>query len=281
MTAPFDSYLRRLGVDRQPPSTDALFQLHRAQIERVPYETTWIHLGEPWGIDPLASVERIALGGRGGYCFHLNGALAGLLTDLGYDVTLHVGGVYRNAPDENALTNHLVLTVANLAADDNPSGVWYVDTGLGDALYEPLPLRAGTYEQGPMRFELAETPGGVGDWQLTHDPKGSFDGMSFSSRPATIAEFAARHQHLSTSPESTFVQTVCVQQRNRAQLNILRALTLTTIDSKSKRSVVVDDHTDWFAMLADDFRLDLGSTTPASRDLLWRSAHSAHERHTQ
>src|SRR5256885_2158064 len=154
-----DAYLRRLGVEAAPPSVDALFELHRAHTERVAYETVWIHAGQRWGIDPADTVERIAVGGRGGYCFHLNGAFSELLTALGYHVTRHVGGVHGpTGPDEDALTNHLVLTVAGLPSDHNSSGIWYVDVGLGDALHEPLPLRAGTYVQGPFTLSLEETP---------------------------------------------------------------------------------------------------------------------------
>ena len=32
-------------------------RLHRAQVERVPYETMWIHAGERWGIDPRESMR--------------------------------------------------------------------------------------------------------------------------------------------------------------------------------------------------------------------------------
>ena len=78
-----DAYLHRLGLDAEPPSVDALFRLHRAHVERVPYETLWIQLGEPWDIGPAASVVRIATAGRGGYCFHLNGAFSELLAALG------------------------------------------------------------------------------------------------------------------------------------------------------------------------------------------------------
>ena len=38
------------------------------------------------------------------------------------------------------MDNHLVLTVSGLPTDDNAAGVWYVDGGLGDVLYDPLPL---------------------------------------------------------------------------------------------------------------------------------------------
>src|SRR5450432_111946 len=88
------AYLRRLSVDAEPPSLEALQELHRRQVERVPYETLWIHAGEAWGIDPVDSASRLAFGGRGGYCYHLNGALGALLRSLGYDISGHVGGVH-------------------------------------------------------------------------------------------------------------------------------------------------------------------------------------------
>jgi N-hydroxyarylamine O-acetyltransferase len=74
-----DAYLERLGLEAEPPSVDALQRLHRRQVERVPYETMWIHAGERWTIDLDSAVERIALHRRGGYCFHLNGAFSELL----------------------------------------------------------------------------------------------------------------------------------------------------------------------------------------------------------
>src|SRR3954463_7693768 len=95
-----DAYLDRLGLDAEPPSADALRRLHRRQVERVPYETLWIHAGERWGIDPVEAMTRIALHGRGGYCYHLNGALGLLLRSLGYSVHGHVGGVHgADGPD--------------------------------------------------------------------------------------------------------------------------------------------------------------------------------------
>ena len=60
----------------------SLYALVRRHAESVPYETLWIESGEMWGIDPGESVQRIALVGRGGYCYHLNGALGLLLHSL-------------------------------------------------------------------------------------------------------------------------------------------------------------------------------------------------------
>jgi arylamine N-acetyltransferase len=114
-----DAYLARLGVDAEPPSVDGLIRLHRAHVERVAYETLWIHLGERWGIGVDESMARVATRRRGGYCYHLNGAFGGLLRALGYDVTRHVGGVHGpDGPAEASMTNHLVLTVHGLPTDD-------------------------------------------------------------------------------------------------------------------------------------------------------------------
>ena len=48
-----DAYLARLGLPAEPPSAAALAALHCRHAERIPYETLWIHGGEPWGTDPL------------------------------------------------------------------------------------------------------------------------------------------------------------------------------------------------------------------------------------
>ncbi|PZG07279.1 hypothetical protein C1I95_31220 [Micromonospora craterilacus] len=88
------AYLARLGVAAEPPSVAGLQLLARRHVERVPYETLWIHAGEAWNIDPYESARRIALHSRGGYCYHMNGALGLLLSSLGYAVRGHVGGVH-------------------------------------------------------------------------------------------------------------------------------------------------------------------------------------------
>ncbi len=109
-----DAYLARLGLDAAPLSVEALFSIHRAHVERVAYETLWIHFGERWSIDASESMVRIATHGRGGYCFHLNGALSELLRALGYHVVRHIGAVH--GPDgatEANMANHLVLIDAH------------------------------------------------------------------------------------------------------------------------------------------------------------------------
>jgi arylamine N-acetyltransferase len=276
-SADVDAYLRRLGLDPEPPSAEALGRLHRAQVEHVPYETIWIHLGQQWGIDPIDSLRRVAYDGRGGYCYHLNGAFFELLEALGYRVTRHVGGVHGpEGPSAEALTNHLVLVVEGLATDANPEGKWYVDAGLGDALYEPLPLVAGDYQQTPMRFGLAETNDGVGDWHLAHDPTGSFAGMSFRLGAVSIDAFRERHAYLSTSPESGFVRVLTAQRRHATGVDMLRGLVLTRIDGEERSEGVLDRPDDWLAVISDLFGMRL-DVEPAALETLWTKVVAAHE----
>jgi arylamine N-acetyltransferase len=271
------AYLRRLGLEVEPPSVDALFRLHRRHVERVAYETMWIHAGETWGIDPGASAARIALEGRGGYCFHLNGAFSELLASLGYAVTRHVGGVHRvGSPDADNMTNHLVLTVAHLPTDENPSGVWYVDAGLGHALHEPTALVPGSFSQGPFVMSLEQTDDGIGDWHLTNDPAGSFVGMSWRASHASMGEFADRHMRLSTSPDSNFVRLATAQRRDAKGGDVLRGLVLSRVGEGATSGDALTERADWFAALADVFELRFDGADPEMLDRLWERCLATH-----
>ena len=269
-------YLARLGLQPEPPSTEALFRIHRAHVERIPYETLWIQLGELYGIRPADSFARLARTRRGGYCYHLNGALSELLRRLGYRVARHVGGVHGPAgPSVAEMTNHLVLTVSGLPSATNPDGVWYVDAGLGDALHEPLPLIAGAYRQGPYQLGLEATPGETGDWHLTHDPAGSFCGMSWWSEEVAIDAFVERHAWLSTSPESRFVTYLTVQRRDATGADVLRGLVLKRVAMKTTERIL-EQQSELFEVLSDLFGLDV-DMPPEIRQDLWARLHSSHQ----
>jgi arylamine N-acetyltransferase len=251
--------------------------LHRRQVERVPYETMWIHAGEGWGIDPVEAMDRIALRGRGGYCYHLNGAFGLLLRSLGYSVHGHVGGVHgANGPDRDSRANHLVLTVDGLPTDDNPSGWWYVDAGLGDAVYEPLPLAAGVYRQAPFRLVLTETHDAFGDWHLTHDPSGGFVGMSWTTGAADLADFEAKHRWLSTAPESGFVQVAMAERRDATGIDVIRGLVLSRIGANARSQEPLTKRADWFTALADVFDLRFDHSPPGACDRLWSRVVDRH-----
>jgi arylamine N-acetyltransferase len=267
-------YLARLGLsDPGPPSVDGLRLLHRAQVERIPYENLDIQLGRLTAIDPVSSFRQVSAG-RGGYCFHLNGAFALLLSALGYVVRWHRGGVQGRADPQpvGAIGNHLALTVHGLPDPSNPEGMWFVDAGLGDGLHEPLPLRAGHYRDGPFQFALVPSSREFLGWRFEHDPAGSFTGMDFRADVAGVADFQARHQWLSTSPDSGFVRAACVQRRDATGADVLRGRVLTRVPSG--RSVELTTPADYFAALADVFGLVVPEDDRAP---LWHRISAAHE----
>jgi arylamine N-acetyltransferase len=275
------AYLARLGLEAEPPSADGLRLLAQRQVERVPYETMWIHAGEEWGIDPSQSAARIALDGRGGYCYHTNGALGLLLSSLGYAVRGHVGGVHGpEGPNDSAAGNHLVLTVHGLPAETNPAGVWYVDAGLGDALHDPLPLTPGMHDQRPFRLSI-ESMGDGSRWHLTHDPGGGFTGMTWTSGRARLTDFETQHRWLSKDPNSGFVQVAMAERRDATGVDVVRGLVLTRIGEGARVAEPVTRRAEWFELLADVFDLRFDASSAPARDHLWERVLSAHRRWEQ
>jgi N-hydroxyarylamine O-acetyltransferase len=273
-----DAYLARLGFeDVPPPTAEALVALHRAQVERVPYETLWIALGEQRGIDLLGSVRIITDGtGAGGYCYHLNGAFSVLLEWLGFDVHRHFGGVRpkpsKAMPDPQiGWGNHLAMTVE---LDGHP---WMVDAGLGDAIHEPIPLVEGDVTQGPFTFHVRPSTAEPGGWHLDHHPTGSFLSCDFRPGPVTEGEFVERHTFLSTSPESGFVRVVTAQRRDATGVDALRGKVLTrqSAEPESTRELVTE--AEWRDVLADVFGMPLAHLDPAAVSTLWARICADHE----
>ena len=273
------AYLNRLGVHPEPPSAGALARLHRAHVERVPYETFWIHLNQAWGIDQAESTRRVATTRRGGYCFQLNGAFATLLSALGYRVSVNVAGVHEESgPDVATLRNHAALVVEGLPSETNPGGRWWVDAGLGDAFYDPMPLMDGVVAQASMRFGMTAVGAeGVGDWHLSHDPSGSFTGVSLVDQPVSMDVFTSRHTFNASSPESGFARTVTAQRRHRRGMSLVRGCVYTRHDDG-----VVSRHTcerlpEWLDVLEGEFDLSFADVSAPALAELWTSVRRTHD----
>lgn len=276
------AYLARLGVpDPGAPSIESLRRLHRAHVERVPYENLEIQLGRTTTVDPVESAERIVRRRRGGYCFHLNGAFSELLMALGYRVTRHVGGVQPTGDDPPRVNaGHMAVSVSGLPDEPCPDGGWFVDVGLGTALYEPVPLREGTYRQGPFRYRLRASDAEPDAWRLDHDPRGQFVGMDFRRHPANVADFAEMHEYFSTAPESGFVRTAIVQRRHAAGYDVLRGLVLTHVGAHGSSTAILESPDEWYGAMADHFGLALDDVGKAERQRLWERVVAAHAGYT-
>lgn len=275
-----DAYLRRLGLSLPlAPSVETLFAVHRAQVERIPYESVWVWLGERRTIEPLDSVRYVTgPGGRGGYCYHQNGSLATLLGWLGFTVRWHVGGVqgHRNAR-AGATGDHLALTVTDLPTTANPGGTWFADAGLGDGLHQPMPLLTGEYHQGPHHYVLLPSTAAPGGWRFEADEKMSLVGMDFLPDDANVAVLEAKHETLQSSPSSSFVRVLVACRRDAHGVDLLRGKTLKRTDKQGESTTELSTRTDWYAALADTFGMTLSDVDDEQKTALWQKATKAHE----
>jgi arylamine N-acetyltransferase len=170
----------------------------------------------------------------------------------------------------------MALTVSDLPDAECPGGVWFIDVGLGSALYEPVPLREGTHRQGPFRYRLRASDVEPDGWRFDHDPRGQFVGMDFRRDAATVAEFAAMHEYLSTAPESGFVRVAVAQRRHSVGYDILRGLVLTRVGADDSTTAILGSQEEWYGVLADLFDLRLDDVSPDERARLWDRVSAAH-----
>jgi arylamine N-acetyltransferase len=151
---------------------------------------------------------------------------------------------------------------------------WLVDTGLGNAIHEPVPLREGVITQGPFRYRLRRRDGG---WRFVHDVTlRSFSGMDFDDAPAAPADFVAKHIELSTSPESMFVRVATVQRRDADGVDQMRGAMFTRFDAAGHHERTVSGPDEWYAILRDTFGLSLDDVDAAAKARLWDTVWSAH-----
>ncbi|HET6549800.1 MAG TPA: arylamine N-acetyltransferase [Solirubrobacter sp.] len=259
------SLLARIGLSHAPAAdADGLRRIHRAFLERVPYEDLAVQLGESGPLDEAALIEHVLRDGRGGYCFELNTVLAALLRGAGFVVGHHQAVVGGEGP-----TNHMALVVE---VDGAP---WLADAGLGEGFLEPLPLREGAYTIGPFTYTLTREPGG--SWWMGQHEWGSVSGFRMAAEDSPVAAFEPHHRRLSTSPDSSFVKTFVVQQPRADRIVTLRSRTLSEIGPGVDAKRVLADRDELAAVLRDEFGIALGGER---LERVWARAAAQHEAFT-
>jgi N-hydroxyarylamine O-acetyltransferase len=276
-----EDYLAHIGASGVgPPSVEALAELQARHLERVVFENLEIQRGRPTTVDYAESAERIVRRGRGGYCFHLNGAFGLLLEALGYEVSRRRGTV--QPPPGTApvsLLNHLVVLVHGLPTSANPEGTWWAEVGFGDGSTRPLALRTGSAHDPPHTYALEPSAVYAAGWRMTQEEDDG-DGVAIidvDMEALQQAELAAAHERLSTSPESGFVRTATFQRRDTRGVDVLRARTLSRFERGTTHATLLADEGEWFGALADVFGLPLPDIDATERRALWQRVCAQHE----
>lgn len=264
--------LRRIGVADHPhPSAEGLCELHEAFVGSVPYETVQFQFGGGGPMDPETVAARIIAREAGGYCFQLNGVLAQLLTELGYQVTRHRGGVQTKTRPARVDSSHMVLTV-RLGDED-----WLADAGLGDGLLRPIPVEVGSKaEQVPFDLTLRRSDV-VDGWRLDYDPRSNLLGMDFEDAPATLADFEEQHRNLSLAPDSPFVRVASAFLRRPGNIAVIRSVGFTQTYADRVDDRIIESQSEYFDVLADVFQLPLPQLSGADRYALWRRVWTQYE----
>ncbi|MFB8240498.1 arylamine N-acetyltransferase [Kitasatospora purpeofusca] len=202
------AYLARIGADRPARAGAAeLARLQEAHLDAVPFENLSIHLGEPVVLEPEALLEKVVGRRRGGFCYELNGAFAGLLRALGYRVELLAARVFDGA-EPGPPFDHLALRV-------EADGVaWLVDVGFGKFARRPLRLdERGRQEDPAGVFTVVPSSGTTGTTGTTGDLDVALDGAPqyrLDPRPYRLADFVPTCWWQTTSPDSHFTRaTTC------------------------------------------------------------------------
>lgn len=272
------AYLNRLGIsDIQSPTKEYLFELHKAHVARIPWQTLDIFAGKPTSIDIQESVQ-LMIHHRSGYCFHLNGAFTALLRALGYKVYWHRAGVQPLGQEPRINSFHLGITVSLLNEQLGEEERWLVDVGLGDMPWEPIPLKFGEYIQGPFQYALGPSRITDDGWRLIHDPHYSYVGVDYAPDVVNSLElFKSNHAFYSRSPESPWMDLFIVRQRHEQSMNELKGCMWRKWSGNTLEKIEITSKSEWFEILADIFNEPLVNYSMIERDLIWDKVNRQHQ----
>ncbi len=244
-------YLDRIGINRPVERTLAgLTALHRAHLRAISYENLDVQLGRRVTIERPAIYDKIVTGGRGGWCYEMNGLFGWALAELGFKVTRATGAVMRIAGGDHMAGNHLVLRV------ELPEGLYLADVGFGDGPIDPIRIAPGPFVSNGFQFALAKADAGW--WRLTNHPNGGAPSFDFNLAPADESLLAAKCEWLQSAPDSVFVQNLVCQRFLPDGVAVLRGRVLRHIAPEGIASErILANEADLLATLSETFGLNV------------------------
>jgi N-hydroxyarylamine O-acetyltransferase len=199
-------YLDRIGFDgRAQPDLATLRRLQRGHLEHIPFENLDVQFGRRVTLDPKDAFAKLVSGGRGGWCYEMNGLFGWALESIGFRVMPMSAAVLRRERGRAAIGNHLVLSV-------ELEGPYLADVGMGDGPLEPIPIEEGVYQQEWRTLRLERLSDGW--WRFHNSENALVPDFDFQHQPADWDLLTEKCLWQQTSAQSRFVQNaVCVRQR--------------------------------------------------------------------
>lgn len=197
-------YLQRIDYHHTPEvDYDTLCRIHRQHLLHIPYENFDVQLRRPLDFDPQRIFNKLVVNRRGGWCYEMNGLLGWALGQIGFQVTRMSGAVMRAAEGDGQFGNHLVLEVML----DQP---YLADTGLGDGITYPIPIREGTYQQQFLNYRLERLDDGT--WRMHNHEHSNVASFDFRHAPADESELSGKCHWLQTDSKSPFRKVLIAQK---------------------------------------------------------------------
>jgi N-hydroxyarylamine O-acetyltransferase len=246
------SYLDRLGLQLEgKPSLEQLTLLHEQHLLIIPFENLDIHRGVEIILDEKRILDKIISNRRGGFCYELNGAFAGLLRNLGYQVDMYSAEVSKKDGGFGIPFDHMALGVSVSESQRQP---WLADVGFGDLFRFPFPLVAGqTIEQPGDEYRLQKEDFW---WILERRPSGDRDfspQYRFTLEPRKLEDFAPACRYHQSSPESHFTRrTICTKALPDGRITLHPDRVVITHQG-TKFEEPVGDRVEWSRILEKEF----------------------------
>lgn len=246
-----EEYLRRIGVENVNIAANAenLKFLQRQHLLNVPFENLDIHWKCPIELDNQAFYKKIVGGGRGGFCYELNGLFYELLGEIGFEskiISLKVSrgdGVF--SPE-----------YAHMAILTRIEGKEYlVDVGFGEFIAEPLRFVLEveqTDENGIFLirkydenyFEIVKKDAGA--WRSE---------CIFTTLPRELKEFSEMCDYQQTSPESNFTKKkICSLMTENGRKTLTGTKFIETKNGE-KSEIEVDSEEEFNRILEREFKI--------------------------
>jgi len=220
----------------------------------VPFENLDIHQGNKIVLDEDRIYEKIVIGGRGGFCYELNGIFCWLLRSLGFTVSMASAQVY--IPTKERFTpefDHMVLLV-------DLENTYLVDVGFGESFRKPIALPNGKSEDISGIYRLRTFTSGQDTYILQKKDNNDWQTVySFTKHPRVLSDFEEMNDFNQSSPESHFTQqTICSIATKSGRVSLSDDF-LTITDGSSKRKINVISQEDFKHKLMDHFGILLNN----------------------